>query len=126
MLEGLEVTPGVWERLFPDQNQREAIRNFINNISSLKRLGKVILLKLPSGGEKFYVFFPTFELTTEEMENLGSGLDESFAEIEDPHQWVTPIEMTDEEYQRMQGSDSKIKAADEFILWQRAQKPTSV
>lgn len=120
MVENIKQNPEIWEKLFPGKNQRAAVLNFINDISSLERLEKVILLKLSSGSEKFYVFFPNYRLTAEEMEHLGSSLDESFAGIEDPHLWLTPIEMTDGEYKIMQESDSEIRAASEYVLWEKA------
>lgn len=120
MVEVIEQNPDIWEKLFPDKNQREAAINFISDISSLERLEKVIFLKLPNGGQKFYVFFPNYHLTAEEMEHLGSSLDESFAGIEDPHMWLTPIEMIDGEYKLMQESDSEIRAASEYVLWEKA------
>lgn len=109
-----------WEAIFPDQKKREAVKAFIDGVSSMERLEKVALLRLKNGQEMLYAFFPKSELTKEEMERLSDSLDEAFSTRGiNVHDWPVLAEMTDENYRQLRETHPKIREAEEIIIWQK-------
>lgn len=109
-----------WETVFPDERKRDAVKRFVRSVSSLERLGRLLLVREQDGPDKIYAFFPDTNLTADEMAKLGNSLDEAFNEI-DPHDWPVPIEMSEMQYKEFR-RNSGIKVKEEIILWEREQR----
>lgn len=138
-----------WETIYPnDEDRRRRVNSFVDRVSLLERLQKIVLIRFESGGERLYLFFdpalsiedieggeelgrPTyvrgktimpagFLMTNKEMDCITDSLNEAFCNSGlKITDWPVPVKTIDVDYVNLESTSESLRSADKFTLWER-------